>query len=69
MKRVGNLIPKIAEIHNLREAFLKASRGKRGKPPGHYTRANLDKNLHDLREQILNKDVSVGDFHTFEIQI
>ena len=68
MKRAGNLLPKIAEIHNLREAFLKASRGKRGKREVVTFRADLDKNLQNLREQILNGSVSVGNFHTFEIR-
>ena len=43
MKRAGNLYGRIAEPENLRQAFLKAIRGKRGKAEVIAYTANLDR--------------------------
>jgi hypothetical protein len=53
MKRIGNLYPLIAEPENLRLAFLKSVRGKRGKADVRAYAARLDENLQALRNQLL----------------
>jgi hypothetical protein len=52
MKRAGNLYGRIAEPENLRQAFLKAIRGKRGKAEVIAYTANLDRNLRRLHDQL-----------------
>jgi len=67
MKRVGNLITKIAEPDNLRLAFWKARKGKNHKEEVIHYRKKLDVNLFLLREQILKGKVEVGNYHYFKI--
>ncbi len=67
MKRVGNLIDKIADPDNLRLAFWKARKGKEGKKEVALFRQYLDKNLLILREQILSANVDVGNYNYFKI--
>ncbi len=67
MKRAGNLYERIAEPENLRLAFLKSVRGKRGKADVIAYTANLDRNLRLLREQILAERVDVGHYHFFTV--
>jgi RNA-directed DNA polymerase len=67
MKRIGNLMPAIADMDNLRLAFWKAQRGKASRPSVQAHRARLDANLLDLRQQLLSGQVSVGDYHYFRI--
>lgn len=67
MKRVGNLYPLIAEPENLRTAFLKSVRGKKGKPDVIAYRAKLDENLQSLRNQLLARQIEVGHYHFFKV--
>jgi RNA-directed DNA polymerase len=67
MKRVGYLMPLIADPDNLRLAFWKAQRGKAVRPSIQAYRAHLDANLLALREQLLSGIVKVGDYHYFRI--
>lgn len=67
MKRAGNLLACIAEPENLRQAFLKAVRGKRGKVEAIEFAARLDANLRLLREQILAGALDVGHYRFFTV--
>ncbi len=67
MKRAGNLLERIAEPENLRQAFLKAVRGKRGKVEAIEYAARLDENLRRLRGQILSGALDVGHYHFFTV--
>ena len=67
MKRIGNLYARITEPENLRLAFLKAVRGKRGKQEVLDYTAQLDENLRQLREQLLAHQVDVGHYHFFTV--
>jgi RNA-directed DNA polymerase len=67
MKRVNNLITKVADMDNLRLAFWKASKGKRYSPAVLSYQEVLDQNLYNLREQFLGGRVIVGDYHYFKV--
>jgi len=67
MRRAGNLIERIADPDNLRLAFWKTSRGKRGKATVLRFRGNLDAELRGLREGLLSGTVEWGPYHTFMI--
>ena len=67
MKRVGNLIERIADKENLLEAFYKAQRGKQGKDEVCAYRASLWENIDELQQQIQMTDVHVGNYRTFTI--
>ena len=67
MKRVGNLMPQIADVDNLLLAYSKARRGKQDKIEVIEYSANLFENILSLRERMLNETLSVGNYHYFEI--
>ena len=67
MKRVGFLIEKIADMDNLRLAFYKAQKGKRGKREVIEYRDDLQHNLTRLHDTILSGEVKVGEYHLFKI--
>lgn len=67
MKRVGYLIEKIADMDNLRLAFFKAQRGKGIKKEVDDYRKELDTNLLQLRNELLEGKVNVGNYHLFKI--
>lgn len=67
MKRVGNLIERIADLENLYDAFRKASKGKQRKKEVLEYQKLLDENISTLRKQILSGDVEVGNYHYFTI--
>lgn len=67
MKRTGYLIEKIADMDNLRLAFIKAAKGKEAKSAVILYRDNLAANLLLLHNQIQNNDVVIGDYHYFTI--
>lgn len=67
MKRTGHLYDRIAEPENLREAFLRSVRGKRGKAEVIAYAARLNENLHLLREQLLARRVDVGHYRFFKV--
>jgi len=68
MKRQGNLMATIAEPDNLRRAFWKAAKSKRGKADCRAFQEQLDSRLADLRSELLEGRVSVGEYHTFLIK-
>lgn len=67
MKRVGNLYWKIAEIENLEIAFWKAQRGKSGKNEVKKFRDNLHANLLSIRNEFMENNVTLGNYHYFTI--
>lgn len=67
MKRAANLYPLIAEPDNLRLAFIKSIRGKRGKADVIAYTANLDRNLGLLRDQLLSGNMDIGHYHFFTV--
>jgi len=67
MKRQGNLIERIAAPRNLRLAFLKACRNKRGRPEVLRFRENLDAELENLSRGLLAGEIRWGDYHVFEV--
>lgn len=68
MKRTGNLIERIAEADNLRLAFWKASKGKRGKAEVLSFRGDLDVNLRRLGDELLSGSVAWGPYHKFRVR-
>ena len=60
-------MPKIADAENLRLAFWKAAKGKRGKADCVAFRERLDENLAALRAELLAGDVPVGNYHYFTV--
>lgn len=67
MKRAGNLVDRIAERDNLRLAFCKAARGKRGHAGVRSYADGLEENLARLRDQIGDNSVSLGRCQQFVI--
>jgi RNA-directed DNA polymerase len=67
MKTANKLIEPIADPDNLRLAFWKASKGKRHAAEVLTYQKDLDKNLGELRAQILRGGVEVGNYHYFKI--
>ena len=67
MKRHGQLMAKIADAENLRLAFWKAAKGKRGKEDCLAFRERLDENLTALGAELLAGDVPVGNYHYFKV--
>lgn len=57
----------IADGENLRLAFWKAARSKRGKADCLAFRERLEENLAALRAELLAGDVPVGDYHYFKV--
>lgn len=58
---------KIADAENLRLAFWKAAKGKRGKADCRVFQERLDENLARLGAELLAGDVPVGDYHYFKV--
>ena len=67
MKRAHHLIEAIADADNLRLAFYKACRGKRGKPDVLNFRDNLDAELTRLSSDLLAGECAWGPYHTFKV--
>jgi retron-type reverse transcriptase len=67
MKRPTNLLPAIADPDNLRLAFLNARRGKSYSWEVRAFQADLDRNLLDLRRELLSGKVTVGEYRQFTI--
>jgi RNA-directed DNA polymerase len=67
MKRAGQLLAAIAEPANLRLAFWKAAKGKRAKADCRAFQERLDLNLAELRSQLLEGTIRVGDYRTFTV--
>lgn len=68
MKRAGNLFDRICEPENLREAFVKALRGKAERKDARAFVARLDENLLWLRAGLLEGSVPVGAYRYFTIR-
>ncbi len=67
MKRANHLLEAIADPDNLRLAFWKARKGKNGKDDVENFRHLLDKNLLQIRKELLSGNVDVGNYHYFTI--
>ena len=67
MKRVGNLTQRIADMENLREAFLRAARGKSGKREVVLFREDFDNNLVKLHQALSNGCYAFGKYHYFQV--
>jgi len=67
MKRIGNIFDRVVDSDNLREAFLKASRGKRGRNDQRAFQANLSREISVLREGLLSGNYPVGNYSRFVI--
>jgi hypothetical protein len=67
MKRHGQLMPQIADGENLRLAFWKAAKGKRGKADCMAFQERLEENLAALRAELLAGEVPVGNYHYFRV--
>lgn len=68
MKRIGNLIPQIADTDNLLLAFYKAIRGKRKNSEAICFQNSLEENIMELRKEILTGEVTVGKYEYFYIE-
>jgi RNA-directed DNA polymerase len=67
MKRTANLFERIVAWDNLRLATALAMRGKRDRPAVKAFIGNLDRNVAELRDQLLAGTVRVGEFQQFVI--
>jgi len=67
VKRVGNLMERIASRENLHEAFLRAARGKSGKMAVVKFRNHLDDHLKLMQEQLLDGTYRFGQYQFFTI--
>jgi RNA-directed DNA polymerase len=68
MKRMGNIIPRVAEYGNFMGAFYKAAKGKRSSPEVRSFTRDLSANVSSLVRETLSGDVAVGRFHCFVIR-
>lgn len=67
MKRAGNLYEQIADMENLRLAYIKAKKGKEAKPDAYQYSKDIEKNLVDLRTALISGDIIPGEYHFFTI--
>ncbi len=67
MRRIGGLMPFIVDPDNLRLAFWKAKKGKKRLQEITAFASDLDHRLLELREELLNAKVNVGDYHYFKV--
>ncbi|MCP4416949.1 MAG: RNA-dependent DNA polymerase [Chloroflexi bacterium] len=67
MKTYSNLYPKIIHWGNLYEAYRKARKGKRSKPPAATFELNLEENIVTLHEELSQKRYQPGAYHSFFI--
>lgn len=67
VKRVGNLMQRIASLENLHEAFLRAAKGKSDKCAVKEFRSRLDKNLCEIGRQLLDGSFQFGKYHFFTV--
>jgi RNA-directed DNA polymerase len=62
-----NLYAQVCDFENLYEAFRKARRGKRGRPPAADFEFNLEENLLRLGEELASKSYRPGPYVNFTI--
>ena len=67
VKRVGFLMPRIASYENLREAFLRAVKGKSTKKEVVLFRDRLDENLHLIKQLLLSNSYEFNNYRFFTI--
>ncbi len=67
MRRVGNLMDRIADYDNLQLAFLKSCRGKQAKREVLDFRERYDYNIREIRRGLLDGDIAIGDYSYFRI--
>lgn len=67
MRRANNLIDRVADADNLRLAFWKARKGKSYSEEVRNYRNNLEGNLSELRRQILENRIEVGQYRYFKV--
>jgi RNA-directed DNA polymerase len=67
MRKIGNLLPRIAALDNLYLAYWKAKRGKEHKPEVFAFGQNLKANLLALQTGLLSGALEIGDYHYFTI--
>lgn len=67
MKRVGHLLARIAEPDNLREAYLRAARGKRDRRDVIEFGCGLEERLREMRDQLLEGTVPLGGYRQFTV--
>lgn len=67
MKRVGHLMEKVAEPDNLREAYLRATRGKRDRRDVIEFSRGLEGRLQVMRGQLLDETVPLGGYRQFMV--
>lgn len=60
-------LEQIAEPENLREAFVRAARGKVGREAVLHFRTRIDAELSELRQEIVAEQVALGRFSAFTI--
>ncbi len=67
MKRVGNLMPAITEMDNIRLAWLKTIRGKQFQPHVRRFGENLDANLSQIAKELIFQTFHFGCLSSFVI--
>lgn len=67
MRRVGNLMGRIADYDNIQLAFIKSCRGKQAKREVLEFRADYDRNINEIRKSLLLGDIQVGNYSYFKI--
>lgn len=68
MKRANYLYERIPTHDNLALAFHKAARGKHGHPEVIRFRGDFERNIEQLRRQLLSLEPDVGHYHFFTIR-
>ena len=68
VKRVGNLISKIADLDNIMSAYCSARRGKRTKADVLAFSKDINNNLLRLHDELISGNISVGKYKYFEIR-
>ena len=68
MKRIGYLMPQIADYNNLCLAFVKATRGKQCKMEVIRFRQDLETNISAIKHALEYGETMVGKYHSFTIK-
>lgn len=68
MKRTGHLMERIATLDNLYLAFKKARRGKLKKEEVKEFAEHLDRNIAQMRQELLDGTIAVGEYRYFKIR-
>lgn len=67
-KAYDNLFPDLIRFDNLRQAYRKAARGKRGKPPVAAFELDLEANLLGLQSEVTDHSYRPGGYYSFHIR-